>query len=183
MNPPQVYMCSPSWTLFPPPSPYIGEGNGNPLQCSCLENPRDSAAWWAAVYGVAQSQTRLTRLSSNGILRKRRKLVLAYHLSSWKSQFRKEVLVGTVTRRTDKKETSILQQLVSQPEIVQALQSHRTRTKFWLSHSKEEAQLCGGNLPHPGIKPGSPALQADSLPSESPEKPAVYLYTDGSNYQ
>ena len=142
MNPPQVYMCSPSWTLFPPPSPYIGEGNGNPLQCSCLENPRDSAAWWAAVYGVAQSQTRLTRLSSNGILRKRRKLVLAYHLSSWKSQFRKEVLVGTVTRRTDKKETSILQQLVSQPEIVQALQSHRTRTKFWLSHSKEEAQLC-----------------------------------------
>ena len=37
-----------------------GEGNGNPLQCSCLENPRDSRAWWAAVYGVTQSQTRLT---------------------------------------------------------------------------------------------------------------------------
>ena len=35
----------------------IGEGNGNPLQCSCLENPRDRGAWWAAVYGVAQSQT------------------------------------------------------------------------------------------------------------------------------
>ena len=35
----------------------IGEGNGNPLQCSCLENPRDSGAWWAAVYGVTQSQT------------------------------------------------------------------------------------------------------------------------------
>ena len=35
----------------------IGEGNGNPLQCSCLENPRDGEAWWAAVYGVAQSQT------------------------------------------------------------------------------------------------------------------------------
>ena len=35
----------------------IGEGNGNPLQCSCLENPRDGGAWWAAVYGVAQSQT------------------------------------------------------------------------------------------------------------------------------
>ena len=43
----------------------IGEGNGNPLQCSCLENPRDRAAWWAAVYGVAQSQTRLMRLSSS----------------------------------------------------------------------------------------------------------------------
>ena len=43
----------------------IGEGNGNPLQCSCLENPRDGGAWWAAVYGVTQSRTRLTRLSSS----------------------------------------------------------------------------------------------------------------------
>ena len=41
----------------------IGEGNGNPLQCSCLENPRDGGAWWAAVYGVIQSRTRLKRLS------------------------------------------------------------------------------------------------------------------------
>ena len=43
----------------------IGEGNGNPLQCSCLENPRDGGAWWAAIYGVTQSQTRLKRLSSS----------------------------------------------------------------------------------------------------------------------
>ena len=43
----------------------IGGGNGNPLQCSCLENPRDGGAWWAAVYGVAQSRTRLTRLCSS----------------------------------------------------------------------------------------------------------------------
>ena len=43
----------------------IGEGNGNPLQCSCLENPRDRGAWWASVYGVAQSQTQLKRLSSS----------------------------------------------------------------------------------------------------------------------
>ena len=42
-----------------------GEGNGNPLQCSCLENPRDRGAWWAAVYGVAQSRTRLKWLSSS----------------------------------------------------------------------------------------------------------------------
>ena len=41
----------------------IGEGNGNPRQCSCLENPRDGGAWWAAVYGVAQSRTRLKQLS------------------------------------------------------------------------------------------------------------------------
>ena len=43
----------------------IGEGNGNPLQCSCLENPRDGGAWWAAVYGIAQSWTRLMPLSSS----------------------------------------------------------------------------------------------------------------------
>ena len=43
----------------------MGEGNGNPLQYSCLENPRDRGAWWAAVYGVAQSQTQLKLLSSS----------------------------------------------------------------------------------------------------------------------
>ena len=42
-----------------------GEGKGNPLQCSCLENPMDGEAWWAAVHGVAQSRTRLKRLSSS----------------------------------------------------------------------------------------------------------------------
>ena len=46
-------------------SPGTGEGNGNPLQCPCLGNPRDGGAWWAAVYGVAQSPTRLKRLSSS----------------------------------------------------------------------------------------------------------------------
>ena len=45
----------------------IGEGNGNPLQCSCLENPRDGGAWWAAIYGVQQSRTRLKQLSSSSI--------------------------------------------------------------------------------------------------------------------
>ena len=44
--------------------PCIGEGNGNPLQCSCLESPRDEGDWWAAVFGVAQSRTRLKWLSS-----------------------------------------------------------------------------------------------------------------------
>ena len=44
---------------------FIGQGNGSPLQCSCLENPRDSGAWWAAVYGVTQSWTELKRLSSS----------------------------------------------------------------------------------------------------------------------
>ena len=51
-----------SLSLF---TPCIGEGNGNPLQCSCLENPRDGGAWWAAVFGVTQSWTRLKWLSSS----------------------------------------------------------------------------------------------------------------------
>ena len=48
---------------------FLGESNGIPLQYSCLENPKDGGAWWAAVYGVAQSQTRLKRLSSRHLLR------------------------------------------------------------------------------------------------------------------
>ena len=51
----------------------IGEGNGNPLQCSCLENPRDGGAWRAAVYGVAQSRTRLKRLTSSSSKKKRQR--------------------------------------------------------------------------------------------------------------
>ena len=55
----------------------IGEGNGNPLQCSCLENPRGGGAWWAAVYGVAQNQTRLKWLSSNIITKLIRRIFQA----------------------------------------------------------------------------------------------------------
>ena len=47
--------------------PCIGEGNGNPLQCSCLESPRDRGAWWAAFYAVAQNWTQLKQLSSSSI--------------------------------------------------------------------------------------------------------------------
>ena len=67
-----VHGVAKSWTQlsdftfsFHFPLSCIGEGNGNPLQCSCLENPRDGGAWWAAVYGVAQSWTRLKRFSSS----------------------------------------------------------------------------------------------------------------------
>ena len=77
-----VYGVAQSWTWlkllhFHFSLSCIGEGNGNPLQCSCLENPRDGGTWWAAVYGVAQSQPRLKRLSSN---------VLKVHLSCSLSQ-------------------------------------------------------------------------------------------------
>ena len=55
-----------------------GEGNGNPLQCSCLENPRDGGTWWAAIYGVAQSRTRLKRLSSSSSSRATESQLSAY---------------------------------------------------------------------------------------------------------
>ena len=58
----------------------IGEGNGNPLQCSCLENPRDGGAWWTAIYGVAQSRTQLKWPSSSSNLLKGQKLCLIWLL-------------------------------------------------------------------------------------------------------
>ena len=72
----RTYICCLQETHFRPRDTYrlkwgagkrysIGEGNGNPLQCSCLENPRDGGAWWAAIYGVAQGRTRLKWLSSS----------------------------------------------------------------------------------------------------------------------
>ena len=59
-----------------------GEGNGNPLQCSCLEKPRDGGAWWSAIYGVAQSQTRLKRLSSSSSNGHMSKLLSQFFLTS-----------------------------------------------------------------------------------------------------
>ena len=67
-----------------------GEGNGNPLQCSCLENPRDGGAWWAAVYGVTQSQTQLKQLSSSSSLSQEK--AMAPHSSTlpWKIPWAEE---------------------------------------------------------------------------------------------
>ena len=60
-------------SLVPLPPAWPGEGNGNPLQYSCLENPVDRGAWWAAIYGVTQSWTRLKRLSRHACMHWRRK--------------------------------------------------------------------------------------------------------------
>ena len=69
----------------------IGEGNGNPLQCSCLENPRDGRAWWAAICGVAQSRTRLKQLSSSSSIEDMEK-AMAPHSSTlaWKIPWMEE---------------------------------------------------------------------------------------------
>ena len=71
----------------------IGEGNGNPLQCSCLENPRDSGAWWAAVYGVTELDT--TAAAAN--TRNKHTLVnqLCFNLKKRKERSIEEVALGT----------------------------------------------------------------------------------------
>ena len=71
----------------------IGERNGNPLQCSCLENPRDGGAWWAAIYGVAQSWTRLKWLSSSSSIYMESKKMVMRNLSAgqqWRCRHREE---------------------------------------------------------------------------------------------
>ena len=101
-------VCSspPSHFLCPPPFPFgnhkVGEGNGTPLQCPCLENPRDGGAWWAAVYGVAQSQTLLKRLSSSSGNHK----VLCYVVRPF--LFGKEVHLYPFLESTSKKYHMIL---------------------------------------------------------------------------
>ena len=74
---------------------YIGERNGSPLQCSCLENPRDGGAWWAAIYGVAQSRTRLKRLSSSSS----RAIVKKYAVK-YKNNCSKKLFYLTVKKQT-----------------------------------------------------------------------------------
>ena len=68
----------------------IGEGNGNPLQCSCLENPRDGGSWWAAVYGVAQSRTQLKWLSSSSSSSREKGVLLhCWWECNWYSHYEK----------------------------------------------------------------------------------------------
>ena len=76
-----------------------GEGNGNPLQCSCLENPRDGGAWWAAVYGVAQSRTGLKWLSRS---------------KSWATVYKKKTV--TILKEEINKPTKIVEYCSSNNE-------------------------------------------------------------------
>ena len=72
----------------------IGEGNVNPLQYTCLENPRDGGAWWAAVYGVAQSRTRLKRLSSSSSMEFRKMVTMTLYARQQKRHRDKEQTFG-----------------------------------------------------------------------------------------
>ena len=72
----------------------IGEGNGNPLQCFCLENPRERGTWWAAICGVTQSWTRLKELSSSSTRNKYKKLIAPFFYDSKIRHCRKPLQEG-----------------------------------------------------------------------------------------
>ena len=80
-----------------PSSSNCGEGNGTPLQCSCLENPMDAGAWSAAVYGVAQSRTRLKRLSSSSSSTLNKVAVLSFITQSLHQVMRAKLLMQLLT--------------------------------------------------------------------------------------
>ena len=136
----------------------IGEGNGNPLQCSCLENPRDSRARWTAICGVAQSRRQLKRLSSSSS-----NPALNCSCFHWLQSGKKVKSLSCV-------------QLFVAPWTV----SHQASLSMGFSRQEYWSRLLfpsPGDLPNPGIKPGSLAFQADALPSEpgyeSPKREGV----------
>ena len=123
----------------------IGEGNGNPLQCSCLENPRDRGAWWAAVYGVTQSRTRLKRLTSSSS---------SIFILTW--DFYRVVVGGLVTKSCPTLATPWTRTCQG------ALSTGFSRQEYWSGLPFPSP----GDLPQPRTELGSPALQADSLLTE-----------------
>ena len=123
----------------------IGEGKGNPLQYSCLENSMVRGAWWATVHGVAKSRTRLKRLSSSS------------------SRLQENVPAGPQVSALSRL------QLFATPWSVahQApLTMEFSRPEYW----SELPFSSPRDLPDPGIVPGSPSFQAESLLSEPPGK-------------
>ena len=145
-----------------------GEGNDNTLQYSCLESPRDGGVWWAAIYGVTQSRTRLKRLSSSSS-----SISPSNECSGLILLQERGPLPGPETgllSNTQKWKLFSHVWFIATPWTVthQApLSMEFSRQEYWSGLPFPSPV----DLPDPGIKPRSPALQADSLSSEPPEKP------------
>ena len=129
----------------------IGEGNGNPLQCSCLENPRDWGAWWAAVYGVAQSRTRLKRRSSSSSFI----IIICFLFIVLVAQ-----LCLTLCNPLDCNLPDFSVLGIFQARILDLVAISFSRGSSW---PRDQTQ--------------SSALKADSLPTELPGKPTYFLFT------
>ena len=130
----------------------IGEGNGNPLQCSCLENPRDGGDWWAAVPGVTQSRTRLKWLSSSSLDTE----MLGY--SSWG----RNLAVPPWLLLVSSASTIVSEVTPSCPTLCRSMDCSPPGSSV---HGIFQAGIWSGlpfsspgDLPKPGIEPGSPAL-------------------------
>ena len=141
----------------------IGEGNGNPLQCSCLENPRDGGTWWAAIYGVAQSWTQLKWLSSSLVaISQMRKPDLAC------SNFCRntEVLGGR-----DRIWTQIQLPLESESDLICSINFVvvSSLSCIWHFCNSMDCTL-PGHLPNPGIELMSPTLASKFFTTEPPGK-------------
>ena len=115
---------------------YIGEGNGNPLQYSCWENPRNGGAWWAAIYGVAQSWTRLKQLSSRS-----------------SSHFYKHTHTHTHTH------TPIMR-ILPGPSQVCCYMNFNRALQTRQGHTEAKAVLCMDTTPPPFSSPFDPHTQS-----------------------
>ena len=145
-----------------------GEGNSYPLQYSCLENSMDRGAWWATVHGVIESHaTEQLRLSLFTFLHWRKWQPTPVFLPG-ESQGRGSLVGCRLWGRTESDTTEATKQQQQQGYNLQAsLSMEFSRQEYWSG-----LPFCSPwDLPNLGIKHKSPALQADSLPSESPRKP------------
>ena len=130
----------------------IGEGNGNPLQCSCLENPRDGGAWWAAVSGVAQSRTRPTWLSS----------------SSSSSSGELYNVVGTDSVRSPRQDRQIQDQVGADQQILEMMWRYCkgwgvVSPRFWKALAYNVRFPCGSVVKNPPANAGDSGY-AGSIP-------------------
>ena len=120
----------------------IGEGNGNPLQCSCLENPRDSGAWWASVCGVAQSRTRLKRLSRSSREERQLKQCNTMHSALWQRCWTRHVLNGVCCLRTglEKSEKLLWLKFLEAKPVTEILEKMSSRESILREKEMEKAE-------------------------------------------
>ena len=126
----------------------IGEGNGNPLQCSCLENPKDGGAWWATVYGVTQSRTQLKWLSSSSSSSSKTLMLEKIEDRRRRGQQRMRWL-DSITNSTDMN-LSKLQEIVKEREAwhdaVHGVTKSQTRLSDWTSTINEACYYSSSSL-------------------------------------
>ena len=150
----------------------IGKGNGNPLQCSCLENPRDGGAWWASVYGVAQSRTRLKWLSSSRSHRitlhfraSHKPFLLPALLTNWlQAQGCNDSLIRFNTRRAHRTQENLLAHWIID-----------FYHKGYLNDLNQQPSLQGDEETHGSRSPTQALLSSQTLGPRMVKHPAILI--------